>query len=456
MRLLLCTLVALAAAAGWARAAPPQVQVEGDEFSKVVTINGLKGTENPFFGSPSKAFQAPMRITWFLRSFVDLEKHVVGRELYVDFLYSDNSMGKFTASDDHANPLKVLDIHSRDCISDQCPKESDIGIALDDAMMTARANDGFRVKVVSKSGVSEVFVVDREMIEAQLYAERAILSGAVVVGQTVKSGGYISAAADPEILRGALQARMALERFTHVRYRVIVAAAEFCGEHTAPVSGMSFATLSNIPAPSRRAMLAAYPQLSDALTVLDVVPGSGAERAGLKVGDLIRTIDGAVVPQGEGAAAAAVQMMRAAQYAPFRIGVWRDGAEHESTVTPARACSYRLERANDALIDMTGAGDLHGGLQDFARSDDELGAAMAFGLATEARPGDDAVDDKLALAILARAGYALDAAPQLWRRLAEAKSPLTVSHPAPPERLAAMQDAISETRAKFSRTGSAP
>ncbi len=436
------------AVSGIARADSPRVVVKGDEFSKVVQIEGIRGPVDPQPGS--------VGIEWFLRSFIDKDAQSTAHQVYVDFTYAAGTMGGFRASDDHATALKVDAIYQHGCGSDRCLKQDIVGVTLDEATLKARADQGFRIKLVANSGYSIILKVTPEMISTQAYADRMVLSGAVVVGQTVKSGDTIAAAPDPEILSGARQARAIIDRFTHVRYRVIVAAAEFCGEHVAPVSGVSFATASNIAAPSRPAMLAAYPQLGEALTVLDVVPGSGAERGGLHVGDVILTIDGAVVPKGEPAAAAALQMMRAAQYAPFRVGVRRGGAAQEFTVAPARACSYRLDRANDALVDITGSGDFHGGLQDFARSDDELAAAMAFGLAMEAKPGSDAEADTLALAILARAGYALDAAPELWRRLAEAKAPLTVSHPAAPERLAAMQDAVAETRAKFSKTGVAP
>jgi len=448
MRVVGWALLGLVVACPVARADGAGVVVTSDEFSRIVEIVGIKGPVDP---QPRGVDMA-----WALRSSIDKNAQAAAHQVYVDFNYTADTMGSFRASDDRATALKVVPIYQHACAFDQCPKQDVVGVTLDEATLRARADQGFRIKLVAKSGYSVILKVTPEMIATQFYADRLILSGAVVVGETVKSGDTIAAASDPEALRGARQGRAILDRFNHVRYRVIVAAAEFCGEHVAPVSGVSFATLSNIPAASRVAMHAAYPALGDSLSVLDVVPGSAAEIGGVRVGDLILAIDGAAVPRGEPAAVAALRMMRGAQYAPLRIGVRRDGTAREFTVNPARACSYRIERANDTLIDITGNGDLHGGLQDFARTDDELAAAIAFGIAANLKPGSDAETDQLVLAILARAGYALDAAQDLWRRLAEAKAPLTVSHPAPPERLAAMQGAIVGIHAKFPRTGAAP
>ena len=51
---------------------------------------------------------------------------------------------------------------------------------------------------------------------------------------------------------------------------------------------------------------------------------------------------------------------------------------------------------------------------------------------------------------MARAGFKIEVAPQLWRRMAALipRSSKASTHPAPPERIAAMEQTVAEIRAK--------
>jgi predicted Zn-dependent protease len=59
--------------------------------------------------------------------------------------------------------------------------------------------------------------------------------------------------------------------------------------------------------------------------------------------------------------------------------------------------------------------------------------------------------DYIGLYVMARAGFNVDVAPQLWRRvgaLTPRESKAMPTHPAPPERMAAMALAVAEIKAK--------
>jgi len=61
--------------------------------------------------------------------------------------------------------------------------------------------------------------------------------------------------------------------------------------------------------------------------------------------------------------------------------------------------------------------------------------------------------DYVGLYVMARAGFNIDVAPQLWRRMAalmprQSKKSAMPTHPAPPERILAMEQTVAEIKAK--------
>lgn len=169
---------------------PPRVVVQGDKFSNNITILGVQVLVNPLMDFNKQH--------WYLRSFVNPSAKTAQHQLYAELEYPDDHRnGTYFATDSNARPYRVDLIDSEGCgrhpAANICVREDTIGIDIPDAILRAEAAQGFEMKISARSGYSVVLSITPEMINAQLYAAQQVLSGAVVVGQTVQSGGTIQA-----------------------------------------------------------------------------------------------------------------------------------------------------------------------------------------------------------------------------------------------------------------------
>jgi hypothetical protein len=182
-------LLALNACAPTTPDGPPRVVVQGDAFSKDITILGVQILDNQFFKPDDKAH-------WYLRSFVNPQAHTVQHQLYAELFYAGRN-GAYFASDSHAEPHRVDLLYHQTCgphpRDEVCDYEDTIGIDIPEATLRANAAQGLDIKITARSGYVRIMAITPEMIGAQLYAAQEILSGKVIVGQTVKSGGTIAA-----------------------------------------------------------------------------------------------------------------------------------------------------------------------------------------------------------------------------------------------------------------------
>lgn len=179
-----------------------------------------------------------------------------------------------------------------------------------------------------------------------------------------------------ELIRAA-DMRLATDGF-----RLSTASAALC-DRLEPGLGIQVHTLDQY-APPQRAAVRAHFGFAGALAVEGVVPGSPAERAGVRADDTIRTFGGiAVGPQAEGPASTdrlvafwhAVAALPAT--APIRIDLVRSGQAMSLTLHPVPACRTRYELALSAAFEATADGDMvriSSGYYD--RFDGELVAAV--------------------------------------------------------------------------------
>lgn len=221
-----------------------------------------------------------------------------------------------------------------------------------------------------------------------------------------------------------------------------------------------------------------------------VLPGSEAERAGLRPNDQL--ISANETPLGEvtsdGVAA------RLQQSGPVRLSVLRDGARHTFRLTPALACDYGIELVEDykninayadgervyvtirmlrftkerpeelafvmahefahnALAHMTKtqSNRLLGSLLDVAATLQGMDTDDAFSDIGELAfsEGFEREADYLGLYIAARAGVDITKAPNFFRRLAlhapeSIADHYATTHPSTPERFIAMEKAVAE------------
>ena len=237
--------------------------------------------------------------------------------------------------------------------------------------------------------------------------------------------------------------------------------------------------------------------LEERLRVMNVLTGSGAARAGVKRGDILLAAEDQVLPAGANAErlAAGVLGPLVAGKNTIRLNILRGTTPMSLSVPLTKACGFGIELGNADMVAAYADGRrilLTRGMLGFARSDAELAYVLARAMAhtilrhpqkqrssvaagnvidnlirmnpdqsslsgsAGIKPMPQAFDvaaDKLAVYLLARAGYGLGAAPAFWEKLAAQYPPsvangYTALHPATPARLAAIGQASEEVRAK--------
>ena len=237
--------------------------------------------------------------------------------------------------------------------------------------------------------------------------------------------------------------------------------------------------------------------MDDRLQVMGVLTGSGAARAGIRVGDKLDMVEGKPVPPGPDAERQAATMLAPliSRGTSARLTVLRNGAPVQVTVPFTRACAYSIELGNADNVNAYNDGRrvlITRGMLNFAANDNELAYVLAKEMAHNSlnharvqrttgtagaiidnlirirpdmsamagtsgmRPMPqtmDAAADTLALYMIARAGYDINAAPRFWERLASQYPASTLNgytaiHPATAYRLSVMDKILLDLRNK--------
>lgn len=237
--------------------------------------------------------------------------------------------------------------------------------------------------------------------------------------------------------------------------------------------------------------------LGDRLQIMGVLEGSGAARAGVRPGDGILAVEGQRLPEGENAErqAAGILAPIVTGRSSVKLSLLREGGEVAVTVPLTFACAYGFELGNTDNVNAYSDGHrvlVTRGMMNFARTDEELAYVIAKEMAHNAlahparqrtsatiggvidnltrirpdmsmmnglagikpMPQDlDAMADKLAIYMLARANYKLDGAAPFWRRLAAQYPPATLNaytalHPSTNYRVTIIERTLKDVRAK--------
>lgn len=305
----------------------------------------------------------------------------------------------------------------------------------------------------------------------------------------------IVAAAPPAWGAGRIEAQLeALRRedlrVATVAYRLAAAAGDLCPPGVAP-AGLLVHDAAQY-APQFRAVAIRLFGLGDGPAVEAVVPGGPADAAGLRAGDRIVTIDGA--PAGGDAPAAGgtneadhaaldrlqAGLDRALARGPALIGVRRGDELLTARLAPRAGCASQVQLLPLATLDAGADGRLVSistRLVEFTRDDDELALLIAHEMAHNAlghpaalaairarrgplSPADAArirrteeEADRLGLYLMARAGFAIDRAADLWRRLGEGRIMLRSdpTHPGWRDRVARARATAAEIAAQRAR-----
>lgn len=235
--------------------------------------------------------------------------------------------------------------------------------------------------------------------------------------------------------------------------------------------------------------------LGDRLQVIEVLRGSGAQKAGLAKGDMLLTFNGESLPTGIDAERdASILIIQASRGQDnVQITVDREGEEMVFDVPLTQACAFGMELGDTAEISSYADGYrvmITTGMLEFVQSDMELGYVIANEFAhnllaisrradisavidqyrfLRSEPASSAITlqpysgredveaDRVALDMLTRSGHSLDEYAPFWNRIKNAQSDTRTNnylalHPETDARLLAIPRHISEIERKKNRS----
>ena len=235
-------------------------------------------------------------------------------------------------------------------------------------------------------------------------------------------------------------------------------------------------------------------KLTDHLQVVSILEGGGAERAGIKRGDIFLKVQNQTIPTGINAEIETARLLSTlmSHSANLPISIERNKQVYNFNIPLTLACAFNLELGNSDVIHAFNDGRrilITRGMLQVLNTDAELAAIIAREIAHSAlkhtaslqmtasaaqaidglipvlrnNAGDAAIKDlkampsnldqaadRVAIAMLVRAGYEAEQLPLSLQKLAAIKNneKYTVAHPLTNERLKLMQEVIVQVKQK--------
>lgn len=284
-------------------------------------------------------------------------------------------------------------------------------------------------------------------------------------------------------------------RLNNVRWRIATKGKAVCREDVGPLLGLQSMTR---PKGQMGDILAAKFGITEKLTIVHVVPGSPAELAGVRKGDILKSIDGIEITSPQSLEDVNEKWT---QGSPFRVSLERNGSPVTVTATPEIGCKYPVGLSPQQIINAFADGKrvmIARGMMNFAKDDNELALVVSHeiahnsmkhidakkqnmglgfladlatvllskgqvsntnfaGIAASAYSQEfEAEADYVGLYLMANAGLPIDDAPRFWRRMAAAhpqniKTNHSASHPSTSYRMVALEETVKEIQGKISR-----
>ena len=332
-------------------------------------------------------------------------------------------------------------------------------------------------------------------IGAFLLVLLALTGCAAPVTQRVNVDPYAKAQEERKQQIAAIKSEVAMiNRINSVGYAILKGAASDCGKVVRQRTGFAALLPQDIPE-KRRALVSEALGLDGTRRVTYVAKGGAAERAGIRVGDVISDSSGSLFPNVKDESREA-SLMRLPVGQKIPATVVREGASMEVFLLPDTVCDYPLEFSTGSEVNAYADGKkivITKGMVRFASDDRELAmvighelghntmghidkqqinsgiglifdiAAAAAGVNTQSafsKAGAQSFSqdfeseaDYVGLYYLARAGYDTSGAAEFWRRMAvENPAGITsnhsASHPATSERFLALEQVSVEVARK--------
>ena len=298
----------------------------------------------------------------------------------------------------------------------------------------------------------------------------------------------------------ALQAYMDDQRrLMRVSYPLLTKGSDLCGEDLRYTTGMALANSSTLLGEDFRESAQNTYQLTDEVKAVYVIPGSAADKAGIRSGDTVRYIGDWSLPAGQNAVRQSLEQLQLQTQTgkAVRLDIVRNGKGQSLLITPDKSCAYPVVLGDGDEVNAYADGKqvvIQRGMMRFATSDTELAlvisheiahnsmshvrskmtnyalgtvvdlaAQILLGIPTQGlfgklagnaySQGFESEADYVGLYIMAQSGGDIDTAPQFWRRMATLspnaiKSSHLASHPATPERFVALEETVKEIKAK--------
>ncbi len=298
----------------------------------------------------------------------------------------------------------------------------------------------------------------------------------------------------------ALQAYMDDQRrLMRVSYPLLTKGSDLCGEDLRYTTGLALANSSTLLGEDFRESAQTSYQLTDEVKAVYVIPGSAADKAGIRSGDTIRYIGDWSLPAGQNAVRQSLEQLQVQTQTgkAVRLDIVRNGRGQSLLITPDKSCAYPVVLGDGDEVNAYADGKqvvIQRGMMRFATNDTELAlvisheiahnsmshvrskmtnyalgtvvdlaAQILLGIPTQGLFGKlagnaysqdfESEADYVGLYIMAQSGGDIDSAPQFWRRMATLspnaiKSSHLASHPATPERFVALEETVKEIKAK--------
>ncbi|MFZ5789966.1 MAG: M48 family metalloprotease [Pseudomonadota bacterium] len=286
-------------------------------------------------------------------------------------------------------------------------------------------------------------------------------------------------------------------RLLSVGYPLLLAGADLCGDYVRRGAGFYLQGRDGFPEELRNAAERIF-RFDGGYKIYYVAPGSPAAAAGLRDGDKVLSIDGKALPTTPEEMKKFREELNTKKEAPTSYVIERDGTEMTIEIRPVSVCDYELAVNPDQDVNAATDGEtiaINQGMLRFVHNDDELALVVAHELAHDAMGHIDAQKQNAAVAgagglmldilaamvgvntggafmkaaadagqqafsvefeeeadyvgmyLMARAGYRIENAPDMWRRMAAVNpDAITVAktHPTTPERFVALTKTIEE------------
>lgn len=321
-------------------------------------------------------------------------------------------------------------------------------------------------------------------------------SGALDASRSVNAAGGKASTPAAEAAVASPEKTAALQRWVAQQDRLERVAAplllnnvKLCQRHARPVSGFNartkYAFSSAFVAEAGSAL-----GLDERLRIVSVMPASGAASSGLLNGDILVAAEGELFPTGQDAESAAVLLLRRKMRGRTSVNLQllREEKKINLRVPFTSACGMTVLLGNSDAVNSYADGNrllITRGMLNFTQSDQELAYVLAKEIAHNAlsravrpsmrsvidnlhgnpsasgkmvkispyKPVVDATADKIALYMLARSGYDIDAVPDFWKRLATAypmtlESSHTSLHPSTNYRLSVISQIVKTIKLK--------